>query len=78
VTAGIDFSLKVVAEVAGEAAAKAIQLSIEYDPQPPFDAGSPERAGDAIVARMRQAGAQGQAAREAAVADAAKRLVPYL
>jgi cyclohexyl-isocyanide hydratase len=74
VTAGIDFALKVVAEVAGEAAAKTIQLGIEYDPQPPFDAGSPERAGEAIVARQRQAGAQAQAAREAAVADAARRL----
>jgi cyclohexyl-isocyanide hydratase len=74
VTAGIDFALKVVAEVAGEAAAKTIQLGIEYDPQPPFDAGSPERAGEAIVARQRQAGAQGQAAREAAIADAARRL----
>jgi cyclohexyl-isocyanide hydratase len=74
VTAGIDFALKVVAEVAGEAAAKTIQLGIEYDPQPPFDAGSPERAGEAIVARQRRAGAQAQAAREAAVADAARRL----
>jgi cyclohexyl-isocyanide hydratase len=74
VTAGIDFALKVVAEVTGEAAAKTIQLGIEYDPQPPFDAGSPERAGEAIVARQRQAGAQAQAAREAAVADAARSL----
>ncbi|HEX6000567.1 MAG TPA: DJ-1/PfpI family protein [Hyphomicrobiaceae bacterium] len=74
VTAGIDFALRVVAEIAGEEAAKAIQLGIEYDPQPPFDAGSPERAGTAIVDRLRQAGAQGQAAREAAVHEAARRL----
>lgn len=74
VTAGIDFALRVVAEVAGEAAAKAIQLGIEYDPQPPFDAGSPERAGEVLAARLRQAGAQAQAARETAVQGAAKRL----
>jgi cyclohexyl-isocyanide hydratase len=74
VTAGIDFALRVVAEIAGEAVARAIQLSIEYDPQPPFDAGLPERAGEAIVARQKQAGAQMQAAREAAVHEAAKRL----
>jgi cyclohexyl-isocyanide hydratase len=74
VTAGIDFALQVVAEVAGEEAARAIQLGIEYDPQPPFDAGSPQRAGEALVARQRQAGAQVQAAREAAVHAAARRL----
>jgi cyclohexyl-isocyanide hydratase len=71
VTAGIDFALKVAAEVAGEAAAKAIQLGIEYDPHPPFDAGSPASAGEALVARQRQAGAAVQAAREAAVREAA-------
>lgn len=74
VTAGIDFALRVVAEVAGEDAAKAIQLSIEYDPHPPLDAGSPQTAGETIVARLRQAGASGQAVREAAVQAAAARL----
>jgi cyclohexyl-isocyanide hydratase len=44
VTAGIDFGLGVVAEIAGEAAARAIQLGIEYDPAPPFDSGHPDRA----------------------------------
>jgi cyclohexyl-isocyanide hydratase len=44
VTAGIDFALTLLAEVAGEDVAKAIQLSIEYDPKPPFDAGHPSRA----------------------------------
>jgi cyclohexyl-isocyanide hydratase len=44
VTSGIDFGLSVVAEIAGEAAAQAIQLGIEYDPAPPFDAGHPDRA----------------------------------
>lgn len=44
VTAGIDFALTVAAELAGPEAAQRIQLSIEYDPAPPFAAGSPERA----------------------------------
>jgi cyclohexyl-isocyanide hydratase len=74
VTAGIDFALKVAAELLGEDVAKTIQLSIEYDPKPPFDAGSPERAGEAIVARQRQAATKAQAEREAAVARAAQRL----
>ena len=74
VTAGIDFALRVVAEVAGEDVAKAIQLSIEYDPHPPFDAGSPKSAGETIVARQKQSGAGGQAVREAAVGAAAARL----
>jgi len=33
-------------------AAKAMQLMVEYDPQPPFDGGSPEKAGDAVLARV--------------------------
>jgi cyclohexyl-isocyanide hydratase len=44
VTSGIDFGLHVVAEIAGEATAQAIQLGIEYDPSPPFDSGHPDRA----------------------------------
>jgi cyclohexyl-isocyanide hydratase len=44
VTSGIDFGLSVVAEIAGEAVARAIQLGIEYDPAPPFDSGHPDRA----------------------------------
>ena len=44
VTAGIDFGLSVVAEVAGEATAREIQLGVEYDPAPPFDSGHPDRA----------------------------------
>ena len=44
VTAGIDFALTMVAELAGPAAAQAIQLQIEYAPAPPFEAGSPETA----------------------------------
>jgi cyclohexyl-isocyanide hydratase len=44
VTAGIDFGLSVVAEIAGETAARRIQLGIEYDPAPPFDSGNPDKA----------------------------------
>jgi cyclohexyl-isocyanide hydratase len=44
VTAGIDFALTLTAQEFGEAQARRIQLALEYDPQPPFDAGSPESA----------------------------------
>ena len=44
VTAGIDFALTVAAEVAGPEVAQGIQLSIEYDPAPPFAGGHPDRA----------------------------------
>ncbi|MGH7093380.1 MAG: DJ-1/PfpI family protein, partial [Stellaceae bacterium] len=54
VTAGIDFALSVVAELAGPEAAQAIQLQIEYAPAPPFDAGSPEAAPSAIVETVRR------------------------
>ncbi|PCG14726.1 MULTISPECIES: DJ-1/PfpI family protein [Sphingomonas] len=49
VTAGIDFALRLTALVRGEAHARAVELALEYDPLPPFDAGSPERAGVAAV-----------------------------
>ena len=49
VSAGIDLALTLAAEIAGEDTAKAIQLGIEYDPQPPFDAGSPAKAGPRII-----------------------------
>jgi putative intracellular protease/amidase len=54
VSAGIDMALALAARVAGEDVAQAIQLGIEYDPQPPFDSGSPEKAPAAIVARLRE------------------------
>lgn len=54
VTAGIDFALALTALLRGEDHAKTVQLSLEYDPAPPFDAGSPERAGDALVAAYRR------------------------
>jgi transcriptional regulator GlxA family with amidase domain len=55
VSAGIDMALELVALMHGEEAAKAIQLGIEYDPRPPFDAGSVEKAPPATVAAVRAA-----------------------
>ncbi len=52
VTAGIDFALTLAAEIAGEDVARAIQLALEYDPAPPFDAGAPEKAAPAALAAM--------------------------
>lgn len=48
ITAGIDFAFGVAAEVAGETAARTIQLGLEYDPAPPFDSGNPDKASAAI------------------------------
>ena len=55
VTAGMDIALQMIAELAGETAAKTIQLALEYEPSPPFHAGRPELAGpqlEAIVRKM--------------------------
>jgi len=52
VTAGIDFGLTVLAHLCGEDIAKLTQLAMEYDPKPPFDAGSPGAAGPELVERV--------------------------
>ena len=52
VSSGIDMGLALVAEIYGENMGRAIQLAIEYHPQPPFDAGSPEKAGPELVAMV--------------------------
>lgn len=54
VTSGIDFGLEVIAELWDDETAKRVQLLIEYDPQPPFDAGAPGRPGTDpdLVAQM--------------------------
>ena len=52
VSAGIDMALHLVGREAGPEAAQAVQLAIEYDPNPPFDAGSPEKAPAEIVAAL--------------------------
>ena len=50
VTAGLDFGLTLLAELRGEMVARITQLGMEYDPAPPFDSGTPERAGPDLVA----------------------------
>jgi transcriptional regulator GlxA family with amidase domain len=62
VSAGLDMALTLVAREVGEDVAKAIQLGIEYDPDPPFDAGSPEKAKPELVDLIRSLEAQGEAA----------------
>ena len=53
VSSGIDMALLLAARIAGEEAAHAIQLSIEYDPEPPFDSGSVAKASPHIAERLR-------------------------
>jgi putative intracellular protease/amidase len=54
VSAGIDMALVLAARIAGAEVARAIQLAIEYDPQPPFDTGSPDKAPSELVAAVRR------------------------
>jgi transcriptional regulator GlxA family with amidase domain len=58
VSAGIDMALTLAAKIAGADVAQSLQLAIEYDPQPPFDAGSPKKAPEHVIAMVRQAFAQ--------------------
>jgi transcriptional regulator GlxA family with amidase domain len=53
VSAGIDMALALADRVAGAGTAQAIQLGLEYDPQPPYDAGAPVKAPAEIVAALR-------------------------
>lgn len=62
VSAGIDMALRLVQLIYGDATAQAVQLGIEYDPDPPFDAGSPEKAAAAIVETVTRAFAQEESA----------------
>jgi cyclohexyl-isocyanide hydratase len=77
VTAGIDFALSLVAEIAGPEDAQAIQLQIEYAPAPPFNAGSPETAPPAILTRVREQSAAAARARQEAIEAAAQRLAAH-
>lgn len=74
VTSGIDFALTVVADLLGEEAAREIQLQMEYDPEPPFQSGSPRSASPALVQAMREKIAPFIARRMAATERAASRL----
>ena len=53
VSSGIDMALTLAARIMGDEVAQAIQLGIEYDPQPPFDAGSPAKAPEMVVEFLR-------------------------
>lgn len=52
VTAGIDFGLTLIAQIAGDELAKTIQLAVEYSPQPPFNSGTPSEASEETVQRV--------------------------
>lgn len=62
VSAGIDMALQLVQLIHGDAAAQAVQLGIEYDPAPPFDAGSPESAPAPVVEVVSRSYARREAA----------------
>ena len=74
VTSGIDFALFVAAQLFGEEVAKEIQLRIEYDPAPPFNAGSPRTADPALVAALSARLKDRQEARRAVTKEAARAL----
>ena len=59
VSSGIDMALTLVGLATDDETAKVIQLAVEYDPEPPYDAGSPDKAGEPIVARALQELARG-------------------
>jgi cyclohexyl-isocyanide hydratase len=74
VTAGIDFALTLVAMLLDEQTAQAIQLRLEYNPAPPFNAGSPDTAPAEVVALINDRNVSNRASRAEAVARAAARL----
>ncbi len=71
VTAGIDFGLQLVAELCGRTVAEGVQLHLEYGPQPPFEAGSPDTAPPEVLQAHRARTAAAQADRAARVRRAA-------
>jgi cyclohexyl-isocyanide hydratase len=74
VTAGIDGALRVAADLCGVAIAEAIQLSIAYAPEPPFNSGTPESAPPAVLAQVRSSYATVTAQRERTARRVAERL----
>jgi cyclohexyl-isocyanide hydratase len=74
VTSGIDFALTVVAELAGAEVAQEIQLQMEYDPEPPYQAGSPRSASPDLVNATREKMASFIARRRVATERAAEQL----
>ena len=74
VTAGIDFALTLVSIMADRRTAEAIQLGIEYNPAPPFNSGSPDKAPPEVLALAKERIAPNQLRRGEAVKRAAARL----
>ena len=74
VPAGIDFALALTAVIRGEDHARLVQLSLEYDPAPPFDSGSPDRADAATRERYAAMAAKSAPGRDARTQAAARRL----
>ena len=70
VTSGVDFSLTVIAQVFGEQIARLIQLSMQYNPQPPFERGHPSVASETTVAQANAIYAQRAQAMRAALKGA--------
>ncbi|UQR67190.1 DJ-1/PfpI family protein [Bradyrhizobium sp. C-145] len=75
VTAGIDFALTLVSILVDRTAAEAIQLGLEYNPAPPFNAGSPDTAPAEVLARLNERIAPNQVRRIEAVERAAARVM---
>ncbi|GAN00201.1 thiJ/pfpI family protein [alpha proteobacterium U9-1i] len=73
VTAGIDIALTIVAELKGADVAKTIQLALEYDPEPPFVSGRPEKAEAHIVANVKEMFAAFAAQRREAIESLTER-----
>jgi transcriptional regulator GlxA family with amidase domain len=74
VTAGIDFGFTLLAELAGETMAKAVQLGLEYAPDPPFESGRPELAPPEVLAAYTARMAPLMERRFAQVEEAVRRL----
>jgi cyclohexyl-isocyanide hydratase len=74
VASGIDFALTLAAILDGEKVAREIQLQIEYDPDPPFDSGSPKTAAPEMVAALKARGAKLAEERRATAARVGKKL----
>lgn len=72
VTSGIDFALELIAMISGEDIAKSVQLSLEYNPAPPFVGGTPETSPATVVAEMRARFYDARAAQMAAAMDGVK------
>ena len=67
VTSGIDFGLAVAARLVGRLEAEIIQLSLEYDPQPPFQSGTPRTASPEVLAAAKTRLSRSRAARDALI-----------